>query len=75
MVGARPQIAYYEARKKLKLRFGRNTIVATDCENKLANWPKIAKNGAQGLRDLSDFLQQVEIAETHLSSLKIFEYP
>ena len=28
MVGASPQIAYNEARKKLKQRFGRSTIVA-----------------------------------------------
>ena len=75
MVGASPQIAYNEARKKLKQRFGRSGIVATDFENKLANWPKITNNDAQGLRDLSDFLQQVEIAKTHLSSLQIFEYP
>ena len=75
MVGANPDIAYNEARKKLKQRFGRSAIVATDFENKLANWPKIANNDAQGLRDFSDFLQQVEIAKTHLPSLTIFEYP
>ena len=75
MVGASPEIAYNEARKKLKQRFGRSAIVATDFENKLANWPKIANNDAQGLRDFSDFLQQVDIAKTHLSSLQIFEYP
>ena len=75
MVGTSLQIAYNEARKKLKQRFGRSAIVATDFENKLANWPKITNNNAEGLRDLSDFLQQVEIAKTHLSSLQIFEYP
>ena len=75
MVGASPEIAYKEARKKLKQRFGRNAIVATDFENKLANWPKIGNYDAQGFRDLSDFLQQVEIAKTHLPSLQIFEYP
>ena len=73
MVGANPEIAYNEARKKLKQRFGCSAIVATDFENKLANWPKIAYNDAQGLRDFSDFLQQVEIAKTHLPSLTIFE--
>ena len=75
MVGANPEIAYNEARKKLKQRFGRSGIVATDFEKKLSNWPKIANSDAQGLRDFSDFLQQVEIAKTHLPSLKIFEYP
>lgn len=75
MVGANPEIAYNEAQKKLKQRFGRSAIVATDFENKFANWPKIANNEAQGLRDFSDFLQQVEIAKTLLPSLTIFEYP
>ena len=65
MVGANPEIAYNEARKKRKQRFGRSVIVATDFEKKLTNWPKIADNEAKGLRDLSDFLQQVEIAKTH----------
>ena len=75
MVGANPEIAYNEAQKKLKQRFGRSAIVATDFENKLANWPKIANNDTQGLRDFSAFLQQVEIAKTHLPSLTIFECP
>ena len=75
MVSASPEIAYTEARKKLKSRFGRPAIIiATDFENKLANWPKIANNDAQGLREFSDFLQQVEIAMNRLHSLKIFEY-
>ncbi|KAK2549567.1 hypothetical protein P5673_029954, partial [Acropora cervicornis] len=75
MVSASPEIAYSEARKKLKSRFGRPTIIATDFENKLVNWPKIGSNDARGLREFSDFLQQVEIAKNHLDSLKIFEYP
>ncbi|KAK3730399.1 hypothetical protein QZH41_011858 [Actinostola sp. cb2023] len=70
-----PDLAYHEARKKLKQRFGRSAIIATDFENKLSNWPKIAHNDAQGLRDFSDLLQQVQIASTHMSTLKIFEYP
>ena len=49
--------------------------MATDFENNLANWPKIANNDTQGLRGLSNFLQQVEIAKTHLLSLQIFQYP
>ncbi|KAK3745741.1 hypothetical protein QZH41_006276 [Actinostola sp. cb2023] len=75
LVGANPDTAYSEARKKLKQRFGRSAIIATDFENKLAYWPKIASNDVQGIRDFSDFLQQVEIASAHLPSLKIFEYP
>ena len=75
MVSTSPEIAYTEARKKLKSRFRRPAIIATDFENKLANWPKIANNDVQGLREFSDFLQQVEIAMNHLHSLKIFEYP
>lgn len=75
MVAASPEIAYNEARKKLKSRFGRPAIVAADFENKLANWPKIANNDPQALREFSDFLQQVEIAKTQLHKLKIFEFP
>lgn len=75
IVSATPEIAYSEARKKLKSRFGRPAIIATNFENKLVNWPKIGSNDAQGLREFSDFLQQVEIAESHLDSLTIFEYP
>ena len=59
----------------LKSRFGRPWIIATDFENKLSNWPKIANNGVQGLREFSDFLYQVEIAMNHLHSLKVFKYP
>ena len=75
VVGANPEKAYREARKRLKQRFGRSAIVATDFENKLTNWPKIANNDAIGIREFSDFLQQVEIASEHLPALKIFEYP
>ena len=75
MVSTSPQIACNTARKKLKQRFGPTAVVATDIENKLANWLKITNNDMQGLRDLSDFLQRVEIAKTHLWSLQIFEYP
>ena len=75
MVSASPEITYTEARKKLKSRFGRPWIIATDFENKLSNWPKIANNGVQGLREFSDFLYQVEIAMNHLHSLKVFKYP
>ena len=59
----------------LKSRFGRPWIIATDFENKLSNWPKIANNGVQGLREFSEFLYQVEIAMNHLHSLKVFKYP
>ena len=75
MVSASPEIAYTEARKKLKSRFGHPAIIATDFENKPANWPKIANNDVQGQQEFSDFLQQVEIAMNHLHSLTIFEYP
>ena len=56
MVTASPEVAYNEARKKLKSRFGHPAIIAADFENKLANWPKIAINDAQALREYSDFL-------------------
>ena len=75
MVGASPDLAYEQVRKKLRQRFGRTAIVATDFERKLVNWPKIGNNDAQGLCDFSDFLEQVVIASEHLPTLKIFEYP
>ena len=74
-VSASPEIAYMEARKKLKSRFGRPWITATDFENKLSNWPKISNTDAQGLREFSDFLHQIEIAMNHLHSLKISKHP
>lgn len=74
-MAANPEVAYNEARKKLKQRFGRPAIIASEFENKLTNWPKIASNDAQGIREFSDFLQQVETASAHLANLKIFEYP
>lgn len=75
MVASSPEVAYNEARKKLKLRFGRPAIIAANFKNKLANWLKLAINDTQALREYSDFLQQVEIAKTYLHSLKIFEFP
>jgi len=75
MVGADPNLAYEQARTKLRQRFGRSSIIATDFERKLSNWPKIGNSDAQGLREFGDFLEQVSAASQHLSSLKIFEYP
>ena len=75
MVSASPEMAYTEARKKLKSRSGCPAIIATDFENKLSNWPKIANNDAQGLQEFSDFLHQVEIAINYLHSLKLLKYP
>ena len=49
MVGASPEIAYNETRKKLKSRFGRPAIIATDFENKLVNWPKMTRKVCENL--------------------------
>ena len=75
MVASSREVAYNEARKKPKSHFGRPAIIAASFENKLANWPKLAINDAQALREYSNFSQQVEIAKTYLHSLKIFEFP
>lgn len=72
MVGANPELAYREARKTLKQRFGRSALIVTNFETKLANWPKISQNDAKGIREFSDFLQQVEIASDHMPTLNIF---
>ncbi|XP_032232082.2 uncharacterized protein LOC116614782 isoform X1 [Nematostella vectensis] len=75
MVGADPDTAYREARNKLRNRFGRPDIIATEFETKLTNWPKIAPNDGKGLREFSDFLYQVQVASAHMSALKIYEFP
>ncbi|XP_032225977.2 uncharacterized protein LOC116608996 [Nematostella vectensis] len=75
MVGADPDTAYREARNKLRNRFGRPDIIATEFETKLTNWPKIAPNDGKGLREFSYFLYQVQVASAHMSALKIYEFP
>ena len=75
IVAADRELTYVEARKNLKERFGRRAIIATDFENKLSKWQKLSSNDARGIREFSDFLQQVVTATLHLPSLKIFEYP
>ena len=75
MVGTDPELAYEQARIKLRQRFGRSAIVATEFESKLTNWPKIGNSDAHGLREFGDLLEQVEVASQRLSTLRIFEYP
>ena len=69
-----PERDYTEARKKLKERFGHSAILSTEFESKLSNWPKIGSNDAKRMHEISDYLQQVELATEHISNLKIFEY-
>lgn len=61
--------------KETQITLRLSAIIAAEFENKLANWPKIAVNDAQALKAYSDFLQQVEIAKTHLHSLTVFDFP
>lgn len=69
-----PEIAYAEARKMLKHRFGHPALLYTDFENKLISWSKIA-NDARGMQEYSDFLSQVLVASYYSPNLKIFEFP
>ena len=68
-----PEKAYKESRKRLKYRFGNSEILSADFEKRL-NWPKIGNSDAKGIKEFSDFLQQVEIARDHIPSLKIFDF-
>lgn len=70
-----PEIAYAEARRMLKSRFGHPAFLYTDFESKLSNWPKVLNNDARGMQEYSDFLNQVLVASGYLSNLKIFEFP
>ena len=54
-----PEVAYTEAQKILKERFGNNAKIG----------------GAGALQEFSDFLCQVQIASKHIVSLKVYNYP
>ena len=42
--------------------------------NKLENWPKIGIRDAEGLRDLSDFLQKIIVARKTTPSLAALDF-
>ena len=42
--------------------------------NKLENWPKIGIRDAEGLRDLSDFLQKIIAARETTPSLAVLDF-
>ena len=70
-----PEVAYTEARKILKERFGNNAIIGVNFEKRLATWPKINPGDAGALQEFSDFLRQVQIASKHIVSLNVYNYP
>jgi hypothetical protein len=63
-----PEVAYTEARKILKERFGNNAIIGVNFEKRLATWPKINPGDAGALQEFSDFLRQVQIASKQAHS-------
>ena len=71
----KPDVAYKEARKILKDRFGNTALVSASFEKRLTNRPRIAHNDAAALQEFSDILRQVLIASKHINSLNVFNYP
>ena len=70
-----PEVAYNEARKIIRERFGNNAMIGANFEKRLATWPKINPSDAVALQEFSDFLRQVFIASRHIESLKVYNYP
>ena len=66
--------AYQSARSLLKERYGNCNVVGTAFMNKVENWPKICIRDAEGLRDLSDFLQKIIAARETTSSLAALDF-
>ena len=66
--------AYQSARSLLKERYGNCNVVGTAFMNKLENWPKIGIRDAEGLRDLSDFLQKIIAARETTPSLAVLDF-
>ena len=49
-------------------------LVGTAFMKKLENWPKIGLRDAEGLRDLSDFLQKIIAARETTPSLAVLDF-
>ena len=53
--------AFHNALKTLKERFGDDFVIANAFKQKLRKWPKIQNHDYKGLRDFSDYLNNVHI--------------
>lgn len=66
--------AYQSARSLLQEEYSNCNVVGTAFMNKLENWPKISIRDAEGLRDLSDFLQKIIAARETTPSLAVLDF-
>ncbi|XP_030849142.1 uncharacterized protein LOC105439260 [Strongylocentrotus purpuratus] len=67
--------AYFQATELLQKRYGSGSIISTAFSKKLSSWPRIFDKDPGGLRQFSDFLEQVVSAKSTESSLGILDYP
>lgn len=63
--------AYKDAWNKLNHRYGQPFVIQKAFREKLSKWPKIHPKDAEGLRDLSDFLNACQDAMPHVKGLQI----
>ncbi|XP_078484851.1 uncharacterized protein LOC104265901 [Ciona intestinalis] len=66
--------AYYEARRKLKERYGNDSLISKAFTDRLYAWPRLQQNDSMGLRRFSDFLNQVLVAKKKIHSLQILDF-
>ena len=66
--------AYVKAKSVLQERYGNSSVVSTAFLNKLEKWPKVGPKDANGLRELSDFLDKIVAARKTVASLGILDY-
>lgn len=67
--------AFVSAFKSLDQRYGNPFIVSEAYRDKLYDWPKIQGKDHQGLRKFVDYLRQLQVVMTTLSSLSFLDDP
>ena len=67
----RSESAFQQAKDALEKRFGNHFIVADAFRSKLESWPDVKSKDKNGIRSLSDFLQQCVAAAEEISGLEI----
>ncbi|XP_078495461.1 uncharacterized protein LOC144750543 [Ciona intestinalis] len=67
--------AYYEAKARLKARYGNDSIIAKAFIDKLNNWPRIHVEDSNSLQKYADFINQVAAAKRKVHNLRILDFP
>ncbi|XP_078492061.1 uncharacterized protein LOC144747719 [Ciona intestinalis] len=67
--------AYYEAKARLKARYGNDSIIAKAFIYKLNNWPRIHVEDSNSLQKYADFINQVAAAKRKVHNLRILDFP